>query len=64
VLINCSEIIYPKYVWDTLVKRIEYAWGKVHRKYVEYALAEGKNVPEEVLKDYPELKMLSVEQTK
>jgi len=63
LLVNCWEIVHPKYVWDSLVKRIEYAWGKVHREYVEYALREEKNVPEEVLRDYPELKR-RVEQTK
>jgi len=56
LLMNCWEIVYPKYVWNSLVKRIQYTWGKVHEEYVEYALREGKNVPEEVLMDYPDLK--------
>ena len=56
LLMDSWEIVHPKYVWNSLVKRIQYAWGKVHEEYVEYALREGKNVPKEVLRDYPDLK--------
>jgi len=56
LLVNCWEIVHPKYVYNRLLKTIENAWGNIHEDYVRYALAEGENIPEGVLRDYPEVK--------
>jgi len=58
IMRNLDRMTPPEY--KDWTKRIE-EYKSVHKAYVKKALSEGKPVPAEVLKDYPDLKTADVE---